>query len=112
MRWGLRAGDLAWPDRSAPAPAVSKLSFNEVRLSLPCIRSLGVTVLPRLRGFSSPDGILQGLLSGTKVLEMSGSRTGFPDSAIGSDVTALWVRKDRGRAVKIADKGHLPAHRG
>ena len=61
VRWGLRAGHIAWPDRSAPASAVGKLAFNKgVGNSSSGVGGFGVALLPRLRVFGRSDRILPG----------------------------------------------------
>ena len=77
VRWGLRAGVPAWPDRSAPAPAVRELSFKGVGFSLASIRSLAVAFLPRFRCFGRSDRILQRLIRWAEMLE-TGERRELP----------------------------------
>ncbi len=73
VRWGLRAGQIAWPDRSAPASAVGKLAFNNgVGNSLSGVGSFDVAVLPRLRRLGHSDRILLGLLHRMDGFEMGG----------------------------------------
>jgi hypothetical protein len=82
VRWGLRAGHAAWPDRSAPAPAVGELAFDDgMGNSSPGVGGFGVAILPRLRCLGHSDRILLGLLLRRDGLEIWGvsALPGCPD---------------------------------
>src|SRR6516225_7029797 len=72
VRWGLRAGHDAWPDRSAPASAVREIAFNGWIPSSPRVWGLGLPLFPGLRPFFLPDCVLRGLGVGANVLEIRG----------------------------------------
>ena len=72
VRWGLRAGDHAWPDRSAPAPAVGELSVDRMSLSLSGIGRLHVVLMPRLRRFGRSDRIFRWLRFGAGMFDLGG----------------------------------------
>ena len=83
VRWGLRTGQIAWPNRSAPASAVGKLAFNNgVGDSSSGVGSFDVALLPRLRRLGHSGRILLGLL-----LRMDGFGMG--------GIAALPGRRDR-----------------
>jgi hypothetical protein len=65
VRWGLRAGHVAWPDRSAPASTLREFAFNALTPSSPRLGGLGVPLFPRLRRFGLPDHVLRGFASRT-----------------------------------------------
>ena len=59
VRWGLRTGHAAWPNRSTPASAVREFSLNGSCLSLPRIWGLGMPPLPHFGPLILADGFLR-----------------------------------------------------
>jgi hypothetical protein len=72
VRWGLRTGRCAWPDRSTPAPAMCEFALDAIGLSSPRVGGFGMASLPQLRRFHDPDGVLRGLRLRTEVLDLRG----------------------------------------
>lgn len=63
VRWGLRTGLDAWPDRSTPTSAVGELTFKSFNPPFPRVGGLVVRFLAGLGRLGPPERHLRGLAS-------------------------------------------------